>query len=77
MRPLTIVVLLAAAAGFGFSAVSTYDFAAHLDRQVHGIHCSFLPGLSEADASGHTGCHVTLMSPYSSIMRDSARATSV
>jgi uncharacterized membrane protein len=62
--------LLAACAGFAFAAVSTYDFAAHLDRQVHGIHCSFLPGLGAAD-TGHTGCHVTLMSPYSSVFRSS------
>jgi uncharacterized membrane protein len=69
-HPLTIVLFLAAAAGFAFAAVSTSDFVAHLDRQVHGIHCSFLPGIGKAEA-GQTGCHVTLMSPYSSVMRDS------
>lgn len=65
-----MLALVAAAAGFVFSAVSTSDFAAHLDRQVHGIHCSFLPGIGTADVSGTTGCHVTLMSPYSSALRD-------
>src|SRR5262245_43484312 len=54
-----------------FAAVSTYDFVAHLDRQVHGLHCSFVPGLGTPDATGTSGCHVTLMSPYSSIWRDS------
>jgi uncharacterized membrane protein len=44
---------------------------AHLDRQVHGIHCSFFPGIEGTDATGATGCHVTLMSPYSSVMRAS------
>jgi hypothetical protein len=68
--PANILLLASAVAGFIFSAVSTYDFAQHLDRQVHGIHCSFIPGLSEADISGATGCHVTLMSPYSSILRE-------
>lgn len=65
-------VLLAAAAGAGllFSSVSTSDFTAHLDRQVHGIHCSFVPGVDAPDVSGSSGCHVTLMSPYSSILRD-------
>jgi len=53
------------------AAVSTYDFVAHLDRQVHGLHCSFLPGLSAPDVSGTTGCHLTMMSPYSSVLRDS------
>ncbi|MBN1656466.1 MAG: hypothetical protein JXA30_22035 [Deltaproteobacteria bacterium] len=73
MRPqiTIVVVLLAAAAGFCFAAVSTYDSIAHLDRQIHGIHCSYLLGLEAADASGSSGCHVTLMSPYSSVFRQS------
>ncbi len=71
IHPLTILSLLANAGGFLFAAVSTSDFVAHLDRQVHGIHCSFLPGLSDADVSGASGCHATLMSPYSSVFRDS------
>jgi uncharacterized membrane protein/protein-disulfide isomerase len=70
-RVLAIVVALAAALGFSFAAVSTSDFVAHLDRQVHGIHCSFLPGVDAPDVSGSSGCAVTLMSPYSSVMRDS------
>ena len=68
-HPLTILCLVAALTGFAFSAVSTADFVAHLDRQVHGIHCSFLPGLTAADQSGESGCHTTLMSPYSSVLR--------
>lgn len=71
VHPLTILCALASGAGFLFAAVSTSDFAAHLDRQVHGIHCSFLPGLADADISGASGCHATLMSPYSSIFRSS------
>jgi uncharacterized membrane protein len=70
-HPLTIVVAAGALLGFSFAAVSTYDFVAHLDRQVHGIHCSFLPGVGTVDASGATGCHVTMMSPYSSVLRQS------
>ncbi|AKF11582.1 vitamin K epoxide reductase family protein [Sandaracinus amylolyticus] len=70
-RVLAAIVAVAAALGFAFAAVSTSDFVAHLDRQVHGIHCSFLPGVGTADVSGTTGCHVTLMSPYSSVMRES------
>jgi uncharacterized membrane protein len=69
-NPLTALLLFAALAGFAFAAVSTYDFTAHLDRQVHGIHCSFFPGLGPAETA-NTGCHVTLMSPYSSVMRTS------
>lgn len=68
--PLTLIIVLASIAGFAFAAVSTADFVAHLDRQVHGIHCSFLPGLSEADQTGESGCHATMMSPYSSVFRE-------
>jgi len=70
-HPVLITCLLASIAGFLFASVSTADFVAHLDRQVHGIHCSFLPGLSDADQSGESGCHATLMSPYSSVLRSS------
>ncbi len=66
---LAVVVGLAAAVGFVFSAVSAYDSVAHLDRQVHGIHCSFLLGMGSVDASGSSGCHAALMSPYSSVFR--------
>jgi uncharacterized membrane protein len=69
-RWLIIGTLVAALFGFGFAAASTYDFAAHLDRQVHSLHCSFIPGMSGSDAGAH-GCQVTLMSPYSSIFRKS------
>ncbi|MDQ3035093.1 MAG: hypothetical protein M3Y87_21990, partial [Myxococcota bacterium] len=70
-RVLAVVVAFAAALGFSFAAVSTSDFVAHLDRQVHGIHCSFLPGVDAPDVTGSSGCAVTLMSPYSSILRES------
>jgi uncharacterized membrane protein len=66
-----IVALVASSLGFVFSAVSTYDFTAHLDRQVHGLHCSFIPGLGAPDVTGTSGCHATLMSPYSSVLRGS------
>ncbi|NRA34612.1 MAG: hypothetical protein HRU17_14860 [Polyangiaceae bacterium] len=68
--PLAILVLLAALAGLSFAGVSTSDFMAHLDREVHGVHCSFLPGLADADVSGSSGCQATMMSPYSSILRE-------
>ncbi len=68
-RPASILFVLAAAAGLLFAAVSTYDFVQHLDRQLHGIHCSFIPGLGTLDASGSSGCAAALMSPYSSVLR--------
>lgn len=69
-RYLALGTLVAALAGFSFASVATYDFAAHLDRQVHGIHCSFVPGLESAHTET-SGCQTTMMSPYSSVMRQS------
>ena len=68
-RLLIALVLLAALLGFGFAAASTFDFSAHLDRQVHNLHCSFIPGMSASSASAAEGCQLTLMSPYSSLFR--------
>lgn len=63
--------MVGAVLGLFFAAYSTYDFMAHLDRQVHGIHCSFLPGLTETEKPGESACAVTMMSPYSSVLRES------
>lgn len=67
--PFLLLFLAAAVAGCFFSGWSSYDFIQHLDRQVHGIHCSFIPGVTKADLTGSSGCAVTMMSPYSSILR--------
>ena len=64
--PWLVVVLAGAVIGTVFAAVSTYDFVQHLDRQVHNLHCSFIPGVSHA---GESGCQVAMMSPYSSVLR--------
>ena len=69
-RPYAIAALVFSLAGFGFASFSTLDFANHLDRQVHGIHCSFIPGVSDAETAS-SGCQVTMMSRYSSVLRTS------
>jgi uncharacterized membrane protein len=66
-QPWLVVVLAGAVAGAVFAAVSTYDFVQHLDRQVHNLHCSFIPGVSHG--AGESGCQVAMMSPYSSVLR--------
>ena len=69
-RPGAVVALAVfALAGVVFSAVSTADFIAFLDRQVHSVTCSFVPGLGAADTTGVSGCHAVLMSPYSAVLR--------
>jgi len=69
MKVALIVVALASLAGLVFSMTSSGDFIEHLDRQVHSIHCSLLPG-AKAEV-GESGCRTVMMSPYSSVMRTS------
>ncbi|HTJ85177.1 MAG TPA: vitamin K epoxide reductase family protein [Polyangiaceae bacterium] len=52
-----------------FAAFSTHDYAEHLDRQLHGTHCSFLPGISDAD-TGENACSAAMYSPYSALFKD-------
>jgi uncharacterized membrane protein len=68
-HPLALVVMGGALIGLVFASFSTYDFAQHLDRQVHSVHCSFVPGLAATDTARTSGCAATLMSPYSSVLR--------
>lgn len=55
--------------GLFFAAFSTHDYTQHLDRQLHGTHCSFLPGLSEIE-KGENACKAAMYSPYSALFRD-------
>lgn len=52
-----------------FAGLSTADFIEHLDRQVHSVHCSLIPGA--AQTIGESGCKTVMMSPYSSLFRSS------
>src|SRR5690349_9820927 len=69
MRPpgWLVVVLVGAALGMTFASVATYDFVQHLDRQVHSLHCSFIPGMGHE--TGSSGCQAAMMSSYSSVFR--------
>ncbi len=64
-----VAVAAFALAGIVFAAVSTADFVAFLDRQVHSVTCSFVPGIGAKDTAGTSGCHAVLMSPYSAVLR--------
>ncbi len=50
-----IITLLGAVIGSVFSAVGTSDFMQHLDRQVHAIHCSFIPGAGKDEQEVQPG----------------------
>src|SRR5882724_11614826 len=60
-----VLALIAALLGLLFASNSTLDYAKHLDRRLHDVHCSFIPGApatSEAEA-----CRVAMYSPYSAL----------
>jgi uncharacterized membrane protein len=64
-----IVALIASVLGLLFAGYSTLDYAKHLDRRLHDVHCSFIPGMpatSEAEA-----CRVAMYSPYSALFKES------
>lgn len=62
------VALVASVLGVVFAAYSTVDYASHLDRRLHDVHCSFIPGAaatSEAEA-----CRAAMYSPYSALLKE-------
>jgi uncharacterized membrane protein len=66
---IALVVVAAAALGLVFATYSTYDYVAHLDRQMHAVHCSFIPG-APVSADADNACKTALFSPYSAIFRE-------
>lgn len=68
LRVAAALALAGAVLGVLFATYSTSDYAAHLDRQVHAIHCSFIPGAS-ASSDEANPCKAALFSPYSAIFR--------
>ncbi len=69
-RNVAILALVASVLGLVFAAYSTFDYAQHLDRQIHAIHCSFIPGAS-ATNDAENPCKAALFSPYSALFRES------
>ncbi len=64
-----VIALLGAALGLVLAGYSTLDYVAHLDRQVHDIHCSIIPG-APAEQALESGCRTALYSPYSAVLKD-------
>jgi hypothetical protein len=59
--------LVAALFGMLFAAYSTSDYANHLDRQVHKMHCSFIPGAPVTTSA--EACRTAMYSSYSAIFK--------
>lgn len=53
--------------GLIFAGISTLDYASHLDRGLHDLHCSFIPGGEPAGSA--EGCRTALNSPYSALFK--------
>jgi uncharacterized membrane protein len=62
------IAVVAAALGLIFAGYSTYDYAQQLDRQVHAVHCSFIPG-APVSTDADNACKTALFSPYSALFR--------
>jgi uncharacterized membrane protein len=67
-RRAAIVAAVVAILGLVFAGYSTSDYAAQLDRQVHAVHCSFVPG-APVSTDGDNPCKTALFSPYSALFR--------
>lgn len=68
LRPFAGIALFGALIGLVFATTSTLDYAKHLDRRLHDVHCSFIPGApptAEAEA-----CRTAMYSPYAALLRE-------
>src|SRR5262245_62106271 len=56
--------------GLVFAALSTVDYAEHLDRHLHDVHCSLIPGIVSG-ADEENPCRAAMYSAYSALYRGS------
>ena len=63
-----LVALVASLLGLLFSSYSTFDYAKHLDRRLHDIHCSIIPGAPVTDSAD--ACRAAMYSPYSALLKE-------
>ncbi|MBW2525749.1 MAG: hypothetical protein JRI23_16315 [Deltaproteobacteria bacterium] len=63
------VIVVASLLGLAFSAVSSFDYINHLDRQVHDIACSYVPGVTVGEGADE-GCRAAMYSPWGAVLRD-------
>jgi hypothetical protein len=64
----SVIALAGSLLGLVFASYSTLDYASHLDRRLHDVHCSFIPG---AAATGEAeACRAAMYSPYSALLKD-------
>jgi hypothetical protein len=67
-RVSALVALAASLLGLLFGSYSAFDYAKHLDRRLHDIHCSIIPGAPPTDAAD--ACRAAMYSPYSALFKE-------
>jgi uncharacterized membrane protein len=67
-RTAALLACVAAAIGLVFAGLSTLDYAAHLDRGLHDVHCSFIPGAPPSQDG--EACRAAMYSPYSALLKE-------
>lgn len=63
-----VIGLVASVLGLLFAAYSTLDYAQHLDRHLHAVHCSFIPGAAATNEA--EACRAAMYSPYSALLKE-------
>jgi uncharacterized membrane protein len=64
-----VVALIGCVLGLIFASNSSLDYAEHLDRRLHDIHCSYVPGTSTTSEA--ESCRAAMYSSYGAVMRES------
>lgn len=59
--------LIGSLLGLTFATYSTLDYAAHLDRGIHDLHCSIVPGAAATDNA--EACRAAMYSAYSAVLK--------
>lgn len=67
-RAAALLACFAAVLGLVFAGLSTIDYAAHLDRGLHDVHCSFIPGAPPSQDG--EACRAAMYSPYSALLKE-------
>lgn len=67
LRAAAAIAIAGSLLGIAFAAFSSLDYAAHLDRDVHDLHCSIVPGVVPGGKS--EACRAAMYSPYGALWK--------
>jgi hypothetical protein len=61
--------VVASILGLTFATLSSVDYARHLDRHLHDVHCSLIPGLTNRADDEENPCRAAMYSAYAAVFR--------